>query len=254
MKLMISASPLHPSVFSMSVWLTALASFSPFSAGQTTETERIHDALQHMQEQRLDNWSFDAVERNNTKVYRMTYHAIQHGIGEIELLDIDDLPPTEKERESFAKDHPARKPDAEEKEGAELLDIVTPGSLRYKSTEEGISTYTFTPQLAFDGSPKSDYPLRGTLLFDETRRFIRSFQVSTESAFTPKTGMKVLDFDLHLTFSKNDNGTILPQSVRTQFRGKALFFITVQQDIEVRYFNYQQPDEVRSGAPVVSSR
>ncbi len=205
--------------------------------------EKVQGALQYMQAQELDEWSFDSVERNNQTVYRMTYHAIVNGKGEITLLDINGKPPTEKEIESFEKDHPSRKPREIEKEGIELTEIIVPDSLQFESSLDGISVFSFLPQFAFDKQPKSDYPLKGSIEFDESESFIKQFHVSTKESFKPKFGMKIINFDLQLEFDKHESGAVLTKKVHTQFEGKAFLLVPIKQDIEIDYFNYQMSPE-----------
>lgn len=200
----------------------------------------VEEILVQMESQRLDDWKFDAVESNQGTTYRMTYHPIKNGEGEIELHDINGRKPTEKEKEDFYKDHPPRKPREVEKTGVELSEIVTPGTLTFQTSVEGVSTYTFTPQFKFADEISSEYPLEGILLLREEAGYISDFYVHTKNPFNPKVGMKVINFDLHLQFSKHETDTVLPKKVHTSFEGKAFFFVTIKQEIELSYFNYQK--------------
>ena len=230
--------------FRISVFVTFITILGICSvSAQTTHpsVEQVYNTIKSMESQQLDHWQFDAVERNQGTTYRMTFLPIQNGTGDIELHDINGEKPSLKEEESFHKDHHPRKPKEIEKVGVELSEIISPNSLAYQSTQDGISTFTFAPQFKFGDEISDAYPLEGVLLYQDTSGFISDFYVHTQAPFSPKFGMKVINFDLHLQFTKHQSGMVLAKKIHTQFEGKAFFFATIKQDIEVSYFNYQAP-------------
>jgi len=222
----------------ISVVLTIFFSITSLGAAPAS-VEEIYVKLQSIQNQNLDPWSFEAIERNNSKTVHMIYRPVQNGLGMIELINIDGNPPTEKEKENFAKDHKPRKPKNMEKSGAELLDMMVEGSLQYRSSDNGLSTYSFIPQFKFDKTPSSAFPLTGQIEYDEIQQSIISFHVSTREPFSPKWGMSVINFDLKLTFNLHESGTVILQNTQTRFSGKAFWLIPIRMDTEVTYFDYK---------------
>ena len=166
---------------------------------------------------------------------------IEHGKGPIVLIDINGNAPTEKEKETFEKDHPARIPQQMDSQGVELKDIVSPGTLRFENQNDDICTFSFTPQLAFAGEPDSDYPLHGFIEYDAKDRYLMHFKVTSYEAFKPRFGMHVNYFEMDIRIAQLEDKSVVIQNIHTQFEGKAFLVAKIQKDTELTFFNYHPP-------------
>lgn len=208
----------------------------PISA--STDVDIVNTALNELNSQRLDHWRFSAIERTHSQVLRMVYHPVRNNVGRIELISINGREPTAKESDRFAKSHPPRMAGESSQHGYALHDLITPDSLQWDSSEDGIDTFHFTPRFAFAGISRSDYPMQGTLRFDRQSRQLSSFDIRTTTTFHPKRGTQVDQFYLTIDFEPHANGTLLTRRIRTRLEGKAFWLFTLIQDIEIFFYDY----------------
>ncbi len=204
----------------------------------STAVDIVNAALDELSSQRLDHWRFSAIERTNSQVLRMVYHPVRNNVGRIELVSINGREPTAKESDRFAKSHPPRMAGESSQHGYALGDLITPDTLQWHSSEDGIDTFHFTPRFAFAGITRSDYPMKGTLRFDSQSRQLISFDIRTTTSFRPKRGTRVDQFYLTIDFDAHANGTLLTQRIRTRLEGKAFWLFTLIQDIEIFFYDY----------------
>ncbi len=202
------------------------------------EPEDVLSALREFEQTSLDDWSYEFEKTKEKKTYRGIYLPVINGQGNIILKTIDGREPTEKEREEFNKNHSPRKPSDDKNNEESPSGMIASNSLILETSRDGFSTFVFTPLLTFNGPPKPVQAITGSLLYDESNKFVKHIHIISTKPFKPMRGVKIKNMQLKLEFDRLPDGTLVPLSNDMQVSATAFFVVNVTQGQTIHFKNY----------------
>ena len=201
-------------------------------------SEDVLSAIREFEQTSLDDWSYEFEETKEKKTHRGIYFPVINGQGKITLYTIDGREPTEQEREKFERKHSPREPSNGKNNERIATMMITPGSLIFETSENGLSTFGFIPQLSFNGPPKPVKAMVGSLVYDESGKFMRHIEIHSTKPFKAQRGIKIKHMKLRLEFDRLPDGTLVPLSNYMQVSAKAFFVVNFTEEETTYFKNY----------------
>jgi len=160
------------------------------------------------------------------------------------LVSIDGLGPTPAEFEKFREDHTDASDEESESSGEEVREMISAGSTKLVEETADYAVYSFEPTGENEEDQEFNRHLDATLRIAKNRDapYVESIEMRADKPVSAAIGVKIKEFLTVMTFGPvGAERSVLPLTVDVRLKGRALLIKKLDQAVEVRYTDYQQP-------------
>lgn len=161
-----------------------------------------------------------------------------------DLLSVDDREPTEDEQSEFREDKADNHRGGSDDEDSGARSMVADGSLELLEETDVYWQFRFRPRTDSDDEDRFMKAVDGTLQVAKDGHYVAWIRMKNHEPIKPGKGVKLEIFDTHLVFAPAyDGGPVLPQSVETRVKGKAMLVIKFDELEHVSYSDFERAIE-----------
>lgn len=225
----------------MKTILTTLLLLTAPLALAETHDELVERAFASIAFDLSDSWSYVETTYNGDGVYVARFDPRLPDDRRWDLLSVDEREPTDDELEAFREekaDHHGDDPDQEDSEAASM---VADGSLQLLEESDTYWRFQFRPRADTDDEEKFMNAVDGTLQVAKDGHYVSWIRMQNRETVKPGKGVKLELFDTRLTFTPAyEGGPVVPQSVETKVKGRAMLVIRFDEEERISYSDFER--------------
>lgn len=201
---------------------------------QDDYSEIVDRAFEAIDQGLRTNWAYTESRLEEGTLWVGRYDPRREEEGRWQLLSVDGREPTAEEIEEYRDEQDG--PDESDKNSRTTR--VDRNSLTLREEGDDYLLFDFDPAEDDDEFMENvDAMLK---IVTASEPYVASMDMSSRKAFKPAAGIKIHEFATHLTFApQNENGPVLPRSVRVKVRGRAYLVISFDESTSIDYSDYE---------------
>ena len=209
-----------------------------------THDEILDRAFASMELNLRDNWSYTETSQNGDGLFVARFDPRLPEDQRWGLLSVDDREPTEDEQIEFREDKANSNHDDSDNEDSGARSMVADGSLELLEETDVYWLFRFKPRTDSDNVDKFMKAVDGTLQVVKDGHHVAWIRMRNREPIKPGKGVKLEIFDTRLVFAPAyDGGPVLPESVETRVKGKAMLVIRFDEKERVSYSDFERAIE-----------
>ena len=225
----------------MKVFITLLAILSATASHAESYEEIVERAFDAIEPRIRDHWAFTQTTSNADGVYVARYDPRRPDGAMWELLTVDDREPTAEERDDFLADKYRGAEDKEGNDDDERRAMVSPSSVELVEESSAYWIFAFKPLADSDDEAGFMKHVDARLRVVKDGHYVSAITMVNSRPIKPGKGVKLNKFDVSMEFSLSPNGgAVLPRSVSTRIKGRAMLIVGFDEDENVEFSDYQR--------------
>jgi len=209
-----------------------------------THDEVVDRAFASMELNLRDYWSYTETNQKDDGLFVARFDPRLPEDQRWDLRSVDDREPTEDELIEFREDKANSHRDDSDSEDSETQSMVADGSLELLEETDLYWQFRFKPRTDSDDEDKFMKAVDGTLQVVKDGHYVAWIRMRNREPIKPGKGVKLEIFDTRLVFAPAyDGGPVLPESVETRVKGRAMFVIRFDEKEQVSYSDFERAIE-----------
>ena len=209
-----------------------------------THDEVVDRAFASMELNLRDYWSYTETNQKDDGLFVARFDPRLPEDQRWDLRSVDDREPTEDELIEFREDKANSHRDDSDNEDLETQSMVADGSLELLEETDLYWQFRFKPRTDSDDEDKFMKAVDGTLQVVKDGHYVAWIRMRNREPIKPGKGVKLEIFDTRLVFAPAyDGGPVLPESVETRVKGRAMFVIRFDEKEQVSYSDFERAIE-----------
>lgn len=225
----------------MKYFIFTLLLLAASSASAETHDELVERAFAALEFNLRDHWSYTETTRNQDGIYVARFSA---GLPDGErwtLLSVDDRDPTTDEIEEFLEEKSRHSDENSTDEDSASQSMVADGSLELLEESDTYWRFRFRPRADSEDEEKFMNSVEGSLQVTKDGHYVAWVHMRNRETIKPGKGVKLELFDTRLAFAPAfEGGPVLPRSVKTKVKGKAMLVIKFDEDEQISYSQFER--------------
>lgn len=206
-----------------------------------THEEIVERAFASMEFNLRDYWSFTETTQSADGLFVARFDPRLPDDQRWDLISVDDRKPTEDEHETFREGKGNHGDDDSSEGGSEFRSMVAEGSLELLEESEHYWEYRFRPNADSDDEEELMKAVDGTLRVEKDGHYVTWLRMRNREPVKPGRGVKLDVFDVRMAFAPAYvGGPVLPESVSTSIKGKAMLVIKFDEEERVSYSDFER--------------
>lgn len=216
--------------------LFSLLVIAPVFAGEHEDI--VNRAFETVSRDYKDSWAYRETSLREDLLYVATYDPRRPVGGQWVLESVDEREPTSDELEWFIEKK-AKTAENEREEEASEEPVFQPGTLELIEETSEHWLYSFVPAEDDDHKEFMQH-IDGTVKVIKDGHYVEYFDLSSETAFKPMTGVKIKSFRTRMGFAPvTAEGPVVPTSVDFHIKGRAFLAVKINETEKIRYTGHE---------------
>ena len=209
-----------------------------------THDEVVDRAFASMELNLRDYWSYTETNQKDDGLFVARFDPRLPEDQRWDLRSVDDREPTEDELIDFREDKANSHRDDSDNEALETQSMVADGSLELLEETDLYWRFRFKPRTDSDDEDKFMKAVDGTLQVVKDGHYVAWIRMRNREPIKPGKGVKLEVFNTRLVFAPAyDGGPVLPESVETRVKGRAMLVIRFDEKERVSFSDFERAIE-----------
>lgn len=219
---------------------TLLLLASPHTLAETHD-ELVERAFASIEFGLHDSWSYVETTQNGDGIYVARFDPRMPDDRHWKLLSVDDQEPTYDELDAFSEEKANHHDDDSDPDDSEAASMVADGSLELLEESDSYWQFRFKPRTDTDDEEEFMSAVEGTLQVVKDGHYVAWIRMRNRETVKPGKGVKLEVFDTRLAFAPAyEGGPVVPQSVETKVKGRAMLVIKFDEEERISYSDYER--------------